>query len=213
MNIDSAEQARDPDEADQIENAETAKVESTDVERKRRPSRDIHPATLAWTSLVIQSFADKIQAVEREGTPARLRLALMKLLEDFSFRDQITRPIRSAVEDEELPQAMLNYNSLEALRRAFVAAIKVSRLLRPLVEHARSLQLQNSRRLSRKCEARLVRSRRFMALRIAVVCACWKRPMFAVCVFASCSLPDWLKAAFLCVPRAIGSIHTKSASV
>jgi ATP-dependent helicase/DNAse subunit B len=124
LNIDSAEQARDPDEADQIENAETAKVESADVERKRRPSRDIHPATLAWTSLVIQAFAEKIQAVEREGTPARLRLALMKLLEEFSFRDQITRPIRSAVADEELPQAMLNYNSLEALRRAFVAAIK-----------------------------------------------------------------------------------------
>jgi ATP-dependent helicase/DNAse subunit B len=124
LNIDSGEQARDPDEADQIENAETAKVESADVERKRRPSRDIHPATLAWTSLVIQAFAERIEAVDREGPPGRLRQALMKLLEEFSFRDQITRPIRSTVEDEELPQAMLNYNSLEALRRAFVAAIK-----------------------------------------------------------------------------------------
>ena len=124
LNIDAGEQARDPDEADLIENAETAKVESTDVERKRRPSRDIHPATLAWTSLVIQAFAEKIQAVEQQGTPARLRLGLLKLLEDFSFRKQITRPIRTTVEDEELPQAMLNYNSLEALRRAFVAAIK-----------------------------------------------------------------------------------------
>jgi ATP-dependent helicase/DNAse subunit B len=122
LNIDSVEQARDPDEADQIENAETAKVE--EGERKRRPSRDIHPAALAWTSLVIQSFAEKIQAVAREGTPAGLRLVLMKLLEDFSFRDRITTPIRSVTEDEELPQAMLNYNSLEALRRAFVAAIK-----------------------------------------------------------------------------------------
>jgi ATP-dependent helicase/DNAse subunit B len=124
LNIDSAEQARDPDEADQIENAETAKVESADVERKQRPSRDIHPAALAWTSLVIQTFAEKIQLVERGGRPDRLRLTLLKLLEDFSFRDQITKPIRSTVEDEELPQAMLNYNSLEALRRAFVAAIK-----------------------------------------------------------------------------------------
>ena len=124
LNIDSGEQARDPDEADQIENAETAKIESTDVERKRRPSRDIHPATLAWTSLVIQAFAEKIEAIDREGTPVRLRQALMKLLDEFSFRDQIGRPIRSVVEDEELPQAMLNYNSLEALRRAFVSAIK-----------------------------------------------------------------------------------------
>jgi ATP-dependent helicase/DNAse subunit B len=124
LNIDSAEQARDPDEADQIENAETAKIEASDVERKRRPSRDIHPATLAWTSLVIQAFAEKIEAVDREGTPVRLRQALMKVLDEFSFRDQIAKPIRGVVEDEELPQAMLNYNSLEALRRAFVAAIK-----------------------------------------------------------------------------------------
>ena len=124
LNIDSVEQARDPDEADQIENAETAKVDSADAERKRRPSRDIHPAALAWTALVLQAFAEKIQAMEREGTPAGLRLGLMKLLEEFSFRQQITWPIRSVTDDEELPLAMLNYNSLEALRRAFVAAIK-----------------------------------------------------------------------------------------
>ena len=124
LNIDSVEQARDPDEADQIENAETAKVDSADAERKRRPSRDIHPAALAWTALVLQAFAEKIQAMEREGSPAGLRLGLMKLLEEFSFRQQITRPVRSVSDDEELPQAMLNYNSLEALRRAFVAAIK-----------------------------------------------------------------------------------------
>ncbi|HYU98373.1 MAG TPA: PD-(D/E)XK nuclease family protein, partial [Pyrinomonadaceae bacterium] len=124
LNIDSVEQARDPDEADQIENAETAKVESADAERKRRPSREIHPATLAWTALVLQAFAEKIQAMKREGSPAGLRLGLMKLLEEFSFREQITRPVRSVTDDEELPRAMLNYNSLEALRRAFVAAIK-----------------------------------------------------------------------------------------
>ena len=124
LNIDSVEQARDPDEADQIENAETAKVDSADAERKRRPSRDIHPAALAWTALVLQAFAEKIQAMQHEGTPAGLRQGLMKLLDEFCFRQQITRPIRSVTDDEELPQAMLNYNSLEALRRAFVAAIK-----------------------------------------------------------------------------------------
>ncbi len=124
LNIDTTEQARDPDEADQIENAETAKVESADVEKKRRPSRDIHPAAIAWASLVIQSFAERIQAISREGKPADLRLALMKLLDHFCFREQIAKPIRSAVQDRELPLAMLNFNSLESLRRAFVATIK-----------------------------------------------------------------------------------------
>jgi ATP-dependent helicase/DNAse subunit B len=124
LNIDNDERERDQDVADQIENAETAKLESADVERKRRPSRDIHPATIAWTALVLQRFAERIQSVPRAGMPADLRLALMALLEQFSFREQIARPIRSSSEDRELPQMMLNFNCLEALRRAFVAAIK-----------------------------------------------------------------------------------------
>lgn len=124
LNIDAGEPARDPDEADQIENAETAKVESSDVERKRRPSRDIHPAALAWTAMVLQTFAEKIVAVEREGTPAQLRQRVLRLFDELNFSRQITRPIRSLAEDHELPQAVMNYNSLEALRRAFVAAVK-----------------------------------------------------------------------------------------
>jgi ATP-dependent helicase/DNAse subunit B len=124
LNIETDDQGRDPDVADQLENAETAKVEEKDAERKRRPSRDVHPAAIAWAALVIQSFAERIQTMPHEGRPADLRLALMKLLEQFSFRDQIAWPIRNSIEDRELPQAILNYNSLEALRRAFVAAIK-----------------------------------------------------------------------------------------
>ncbi|WP_411705379.1 PD-(D/E)XK nuclease family protein, partial [Edaphovirga cremea] len=124
LNLDKGEPARDADEADQIENAETAKVEERDVEKKRRPSSDVHPAALAWTALVIQAFATRVQAVPRASAPAELRRALMKLFEQLSFRKQIARRVMSLVEDEELPQAMLNFNSLEALRRAFAAAIK-----------------------------------------------------------------------------------------
>jgi ATP-dependent helicase/DNAse subunit B len=131
LNIDSGEQVREPDEADQIENAETAKVEDLGAEKKRRPSRDIHPAALAWTALVIQTFAERLHAVPREGTPVDLRGALMSLLEQFGFREQIATPISDTVDDEELPQAMLNFNSLEALRRAFLAAIKSIELSEP----------------------------------------------------------------------------------
>jgi ATP-dependent helicase/DNAse subunit B len=124
LNIDNTEQAREADEADQIENAETAKIEEKDVEKKRRPSHDVHPAALAWTALVIQAFAARVQALPRVGAPAELRRGLMGLFEQFSFREQIARRVKNLVEDEELPQAMLNFNSLEALRRAFAAAIK-----------------------------------------------------------------------------------------
>lgn len=128
LNISSGDNSdvseRDPDEADQIENAETAKLDGADVEKKRRPSRDIHPAALAWTSLVVQLFAARIQAVPKEGRAADLRLSLMKLLDQFSFSEQIARPVSRSLSESELPRALLNFNSLEALRRAFVAAIR-----------------------------------------------------------------------------------------
>ncbi|HZE62696.1 MAG TPA: PD-(D/E)XK nuclease family protein, partial [Pyrinomonadaceae bacterium] len=124
LNIDNAESSREADEADQIENAETAKVEDKDVEKKRRPSHDVHPAALAWTALVVQAFAAHVQALQWTGKPAELRRAVMNLFEQFSFRKQISRRVKNLVEDEELPHAMLNFNSLEALRRAFAAAIK-----------------------------------------------------------------------------------------
>ncbi len=124
LNIETAEQARDPDEADQVENAETAKLEEKNVEKKRRPSRDVHPAAIFWALLVIEEFATHIRAVPLAGSPAELRRELVRLFDKLSFAEQIARPVKGDVSDDELPQAMLNFNSLEALRRAFVAAIK-----------------------------------------------------------------------------------------
>lgn len=124
LNIEAFEQARDPDEADQVENAETAKLEEKNVEKKRRPSRDVHPASIFWAALVIEEFIARIRAVPPAGTPAELRRALVKLLDQFSFREQVARPIRAELADRELPHALLNFNSLEALRRAFLAASK-----------------------------------------------------------------------------------------
>ena len=123
LNIDAGAPDRDADIADQVENAETAQLEDR-VEKKRRPSRDVHPAALAWTSLVIQRFSELIFAIPREGTPAELRLALMRILDQFGFRDQITKPTRTSTDTSELPQVMLNFNALESLRRALAAAIK-----------------------------------------------------------------------------------------
>lgn len=124
LNIDSGAQDRDTDIADNLENAEIVKLEDRGVEKKRRPSRDIHPAMLAWTALVVRRFAELLYAVPREGKLADLRRELMKLLDRFGFSDQIADPARNAAGEDQLAQVMLNFNSLEALRRAFVAAIK-----------------------------------------------------------------------------------------
>jgi ATP-dependent helicase/DNAse subunit B len=124
LNIDAGAVDRDADIADQVENAETAKLEEKGLEKKRRPSRDIHPAALAWTSLVIRRFAELIQAVPQRAAPATLRFELMRMLEGLQFREQIARPVKMTADDDELPQVMLNFNGLECLRRALVASIK-----------------------------------------------------------------------------------------
>jgi len=124
LNIDPGAHDRDTDIADNLENAETAKLDEKGAERKRRPSRDIHPAALAWTSLVVQRFAELLHAVPREGKPTQLRQELMRLLDRLGFRDQIADPARKSTDEQQLPQVMLNFNALEALRRAFVSAIK-----------------------------------------------------------------------------------------
>jgi ATP-dependent helicase/DNAse subunit B len=122
LNIDAAEPAGDDDEA-QMEDAETVQPEDKYVEKKRRPQRDVHPAVIAWATLVVKSFAGRIQAVPREGQPRELRAAMMKLLDQFQFSQQMSRPVRHT-EDEELPRATLDLHALEGLRRAFLTAIK-----------------------------------------------------------------------------------------
>src|SRR4029078_518713 len=102
LNIDAGAHDRDTDIADNVENAETAKLEER-VEKKRRPSRDVHPVALAWTALVVQRFAELLHAVPREGTPAGLRAELMRLLDRFGFRDQIAEPAKQATDEQQLP--------------------------------------------------------------------------------------------------------------
>jgi len=124
LNLDAGAQDRDRDIADNVENAETAKLDEKGLEKKRRPSTDIHPAALAWTSLVIQRFAELIQAVPRVGKPAEFRVELMRLLGRLGYREQIVEPTRTSNDVQELPQVMLNLNALESIRRALIAAVK-----------------------------------------------------------------------------------------
>ncbi|HET9479736.1 MAG TPA: PD-(D/E)XK nuclease family protein [Pyrinomonadaceae bacterium] len=124
LNIDPGAQDRDTDIADNVENAEIVKLDEKGVEKKRRPSRDIHPSALAWTALVVRRFAELLYAVPREGKLTDLRSELMRLLDRLGFRDQVAVPARRATDEEQLPQTMLNFNSLETMRRAFVAASK-----------------------------------------------------------------------------------------
>jgi len=169
LNIETTEQARDPDEADQVENAETAKLEEKNVEKKRRPSRDVHPAAIFWALLVIDQFASHIRAVPLGGSPGDLRRQLVRLFDKLSFAEQIARPVKADIADAELPQAMLNFNSLEALRRAFVAAIKAIEIVWASSTQPAETRLANFIEEVRRClssQSQLARAANARGLRV-----------------------------------------------
>ncbi len=112
------------EETDQIEDADKVATDDRGVEKKRRPSRDVHPAAIAWASLVLERLTEVVKSGTREGAPRDLRNAVMALLERLQFSTQIRRPVRGALDEKELPHVMLDLRGLEALRRAFVAAVK-----------------------------------------------------------------------------------------
>ncbi len=112
------------EEKDQIEDADKVAIEDRGVEKKRRPSREVHPAAIAWTSLVLSRLGELVKSVPREAPPREHRSHLMSLLERLQFSSQIRKPARSSLAESELPHVMLDVRGLEALRRAFVVAVK-----------------------------------------------------------------------------------------
>jgi ATP-dependent helicase/DNAse subunit B len=181
LHIETAEPVSDDEDA-QLEDAETVQKEDRNPEKKRRHQRDLHPATIAWSMMVVKEFAAAIQAVPREGDPMSLRTAIAKLLDQLQFPVQVQAPIRNS-DDAELPRAALDLHALEALRRSLVSAIRSIQLtqgaearvpLTTFIEEARrSLASQNISVGGGECgglrvlEATDVRGLRFRALFIA----------------------------------------------
>ena len=134
---------------------------------------------------MLEAFASRIRAVPLLEDPHELRRALVRLLDKFGFPEQIARPTRGHVADQELPQVMLNFNSLESLRRAFVAAIKaieIAGTLGSLSQTKLALLIEEVRRA-------LDSPSRLPVPQIRAACEFWKRQMCAACVFARSSLP------------------------
>lgn len=105
-------------------------------ERRIKPAREIHPATIAWAALVVEHLGQMITALPREGEPKELSRALMRLLEQVRFTEQVrgfgkfsfahsnsdktSEP--PGVTEQDLPAVTLDLRGLEGLRRALTAA-------------------------------------------------------------------------------------------
>jgi ATP-dependent helicase/DNAse subunit B len=93
------------------------------IDRRKRPAR-VHPAAIAWTILVMKHLQHLLSALPEEGTVEELRLALMRLLDQLQFSNQVNVPFERKSGVNDIPQATLDVRGRESLRRAISAAVR-----------------------------------------------------------------------------------------
>ena len=102
--------------------SEPVEVPLPGSERRAKPAREIHPASIAWSALVVERLGQIVGALPREAQLSELRQALMQLLEQLQFADQVWGS--ADVSELELPSLTLDLRGLEGLRRALSAAAR-----------------------------------------------------------------------------------------
>jgi ATP-dependent helicase/DNAse subunit B len=104
--------------------AEPVDVPLPGSERRAKPARELHPALIAWTALLIDRFASILNAVPREGTPREMRDCVIKLLDRLQFAREVRDSERATASERELSALTLDLRGLEGLRRALFAATR-----------------------------------------------------------------------------------------
>jgi len=93
------------------------------IDRRKKPA-PIHPAAIAWTILVMKHLQHLLSALPEEGTVEELRLALMLLLDQLQFSNQVNVPFEQKPGANDILQATLDVRGRESLRRAISAAVR-----------------------------------------------------------------------------------------
>jgi ATP-dependent helicase/DNAse subunit B len=91
--------------------------------RRQKPA-PIHPATIAWNTILIEHLQQLIAALPEDAAPEDLRLGLMSLLDELEFSKQVRRSFHQSSLAADVPQATLDLRGLESLRRALAAAVR-----------------------------------------------------------------------------------------
>lgn len=110
-----------------IERRSAIRVEPVEVplpgsERRQKPAREMDPAAIARSSLVIERLARLISGLPREGRLGDLATAVRRLFDQLQFAGQVRGA--SLDSDRELPAVALDLRGLEGLRRALSAAVR-----------------------------------------------------------------------------------------
>ncbi|PYS70180.1 MAG: hypothetical protein DMF73_13370, partial [Acidobacteria bacterium] len=93
------------------------------IDRRKKPA-SVHPAAIAWTILVMKHLQQLLSAIPEKGTVEELRLALMLLLDQLQFSNQVNRPFERKPDASDIPQATLDVRGRESVRRAITATVR-----------------------------------------------------------------------------------------
>ncbi|HXI23327.1 MAG TPA: PD-(D/E)XK nuclease family protein [Pyrinomonadaceae bacterium] len=129
--------SRDDADDSAVSAADEAPPEDGAVMDRRKKPTPIHPAAIAWGILLMRHLQQAIAAMPEDGTPEALRAALMRLLEQLQFANQINQPFNERAKLSDLPQATLDVRGRESLRRAIAAAVRAFTFAREIVSEAR----------------------------------------------------------------------------
>lgn len=107
-----------------VERSEPVDVPLPGSERKPKPMREVHPALIAWSALVVERTERLIASAIREALPLELRGAIMRVLDQLQFASGVRGSQPASVADVQLPSLTLDLRGLEGLRRALAAATR-----------------------------------------------------------------------------------------
>jgi ATP-dependent helicase/DNAse subunit B len=93
------------------------------IDRRKRPV-PVHPASIAWTILIVRHLQQLLSAVPETGTLDELSRALLTLLNHLQFSNQVNAPFEKKGGANDIPQAILDVRGRESLRRAIAAAVR-----------------------------------------------------------------------------------------
>ena len=113
----------DDDEEEEKEDADDTE-ESKNEGQGARPSKEIPPAVLDWSALLLREFAARIKNMPHQDDGSSLRAALLKLLDDLQFASGIRKSLADLDLETALPHAALDLRALNGIRQAISAAIQ-----------------------------------------------------------------------------------------
>jgi ATP-dependent helicase/nuclease subunit B len=93
-------------------------------ERRAKPARELHPALIAWSALLIDRFASILNAAPKEGSPREMRDCVIRLLDRLQFAREVRGSERTGISERALSGLTLDLRGLEGLRRALFAATR-----------------------------------------------------------------------------------------